>query len=233
MPSIHTEQYLRSHEYFDAGLKRLGFVMGHASIVGAQCFFLAAVYYVTTFNPLASWRCLNNASVKCKDVLAKTFGGPAVTQAAFGRTKKKPDNAHRKLFWSCLKTEREVASELGLEIANAQLIQYENMPSLLPDLEPSWSSPSGIGASSDSSAAQHEQSWMYYLTDISLRIATPGPGSVFVTVHEPGMQKFKVALTYWSAESADARIYLEWIGRLESPPLETGHETGVLAMDDI
>ncbi|KAI1041158.1 hypothetical protein LB505_013272 [Fusarium chuoi] len=105
----------------------------------------------------------------CKDVLTKSLGGPAVIQAALANTSNKPDNAHRKLFWSCLKTEREVASELGLEIANAQLIQYENMSSLLPDLEPSWSSSSGTGGSSDSSVAQHEQSWMYYLTDISLR----------------------------------------------------------------
>ncbi|EXK46323.1 hypothetical protein FOXG_10844 [Fusarium oxysporum f. sp. lycopersici 4287] len=277
---------------------------------------------------------------------------------------------------------REVASELGLEIANAQLIQYENMSSLLPDLEPSWSSPPGIGGSSDSSAAQHEQSWMYYLTDISLRkleiriesfFATqqaeqhqpvnvdresfyrdilntladldnqimvhfvnlpdsitietdesghspddlreylrlrliiirhtlsrpalhfilhrdldglsmslqaqanelanralridrylvthgltthrhPGtwlgirycacaaleiiataksdiPGLDCLPVWEPGMQKLKIALAYWGAESADARMYLEWIVRLESPPLETGCETGVSAMD--
>ncbi|EWY80821.1 hypothetical protein FOYG_16740 [Fusarium oxysporum NRRL 32931] len=277
---------------------------------------------------------------------------------------------------------REVASELGLEIANAQLIQYENMSSLLPDLEPSWSSPPGIGGSSDSSAAQHEQSWMYYLTDISLRkleiriesfFATqqaeqhqpvnvdresfyrdilntladldnqimvhfvnlpdsitietdesghspddlreylrlrliiirhtlsrpalhfilhrdldglpmslqaqanelanralridrylvshgltthrhPGtwlgirycacaaleiiataksgiPGLDCLSVWEPGMQKLKIALAYWGAESADARMYLEWIVRLESPPLETGCETGVSAMD--
>ncbi|KAG5795628.1 hypothetical protein H9Q69_005307 [Fusarium xylarioides] len=102
----YTEQYLRSREYFDAGLKRLGFLMGHASIVGAQCFFLAAGYYITTFNPLASWRCLNNASIMCKDVLTKSLGGSAVIQATLGNTNKKPDNAHRKLFWSCLKTER-------------------------------------------------------------------------------------------------------------------------------
>ncbi|KAG7422380.1 hypothetical protein Forpe1208_v001935 [Fusarium oxysporum f. sp. rapae] len=380
--SIDTEQYLRSREYFDAGLKRLGFIMGHASIVGAQCFFLTAGYYVTTFKPLASWRCLNNASIMCKDVLTKSLGGSPMIQEALGNMKKKPDNAHRKLFWSCLKTEREVASELGFEIANAQLIQYENVSSLLPDLEPSWSSASGVGSSSDSSAAQHEQSWMYYLTDISLRkleiriesfFATqqaeqhqpvngdrepfyrdilntladldnqimvhfvnlpdsitietdesghspddlreylrlrliiirhtlsrpalhfilhgdldglstslrakanelanralridrylvthgltthrhPGtwlgirycacaaleiiataksgiPGLDCLPVWGPGMQKFKIALAYWGAESADARMYLEWIVRLESPPLETGCETGVSAMD--
>lgn len=96
-PSIDTEQYLRSREYFDAGLKRLGFLMGHASIVGAQCFFLTAGYYVTTFRPLASWRCLNNASLMCKHVLMKTLGESA---------DRMPDNSHRKLFWSCLKTER-------------------------------------------------------------------------------------------------------------------------------
>jgi hypothetical protein len=402
-PSIDTEQYLRSREYFDAGLKRLGFIMGHASIVGAQCFFLTAGYYITTFRPLASWRCLNNASLMCKDVLTKTLGESTMIQAVLGNTNKKPDNAHRKLFWSCLKTERfepisywppcraspaddrsyrEVASELGLEIANAQLIQYENMSSLLPDLEPSWSSSSGIGGSSDSSAAQHEQSWMYYLTDISLRkleiriesfFATqqaeqhqpvnegresfyrdilntltdldnqimvhfanlpasitietdesghspddlreylrlrmiiirhtlsrpalhfilhgdldglsmslraqatelanralqidrylvthgltthrhPGtwlgiryctcaalemiataksgiPGLDCLPVWEPGMQKFKTALAYWGAESADARMYLEWIVRLESPPPETGYETGDSTMN--
>ncbi|KAF4428936.1 hypothetical protein FACUT_9199 [Fusarium acutatum] len=378
----YTDQYLRSREYFDAGLKRLGFIMGHASIVGAQCFFLAAGYYVTTFNPLASWRCLNNASIMCKDILTKSIEGTSVIQAALGTTNKKPDNAHRKLFWSCLKTEREVASELGLEIANVQLIQYENMSSLLPDLEPSWSSPSGTGGSSASSAAQHEQSWMYYLTDISLRkleiriesffatqqeeqrqpanvdresfyrdilntladldnqimlhfvnlpdsitietdeyghspddlreylrlrliiirhtlsrpalhfilhrdldglspllraqanelanrtlridrylvthgltthrhpgtwlgirycacaafeiIATAKSGILgldCLPVWEPGMQKFKIALKYWGAESADARMFLEWILRLESRPLETGGESDVSATD--
>ncbi|KAM5363034.1 hypothetical protein ACJZ2D_012219 [Fusarium nematophilum] len=191
-PSIDTEQYLRSREYFHAGLKRLGFIMGHASIVGAQCFFLTAGYYVTTFKPLASWRCLNNASLMCKDVLMKTLGESAMVQAALGNANKKPDNSHRKLFWSCLKTEREVATELGFEIANAQLIQYESMPSLLPDLEPSWSSPSDMADDSDASAAQHEQSWMYYLTDISLRKLEIRIESFFATQqaeqHEPAIE---------------------------------------------
>lgn len=112
---MDAEHYVRSREYFDAGRKRLGLVMGHASIIGAQCFFLTAGYYVTIFRPLASWRCLNNASSICKDVLIKTLGEPAMVQEALGRTDEKPDNSHRKLFWSCLKTERldAVTSLLG------------------------------------------------------------------------------------------------------------------------
>ncbi|KAJ4179966.1 Zcf27p [Fusarium falciforme] len=35
---------------------------------------------------------------------------------------------------------------------------------------------------------------------------------------EIGIRKLKTALKYWGAESADARMYLEWIARLESPP---------------
>ncbi|SCV50416.1 uncharacterized protein FFB14_11424 [Fusarium fujikuroi] len=225
--SIDTEQYLRSREYFDAGLKRLGFILGHASIVGAQCFFLAAGYYVTTFKPLASWRCLNNASIMCKDVLTKSLGGPAVIQAALVNTSKKPDNAHRKLFWSCLKTEREVASELGLEIANAQLIQYENMSPLLPDLEPSWSSSSGTGGSSDSSVAQHEQSWMYYLTDISLRKLEIRIESFFATQqaeqHQPVNQDresfYKDILN--TLADLDNQIMLHFVNLPDSITIET------------
>lgn len=85
---------------------------------------------------------------------------------------------------------REVAQELGFEIANAQLIQYESMPSLLPHLEPSWSS---TPDASDTSAAQHEQSWMYYLTDISLRKLEIRIDSFFATQrqaeqHEPAIE---------------------------------------------
>ncbi|KAH7166574.1 hypothetical protein EDB81DRAFT_782450 [Dactylonectria macrodidyma] len=179
-PSIDAEQYLRSREYFDAGRKRLGLVMGHASITGAQCFFLTAGYYVTTFKPLASWRCLNAASMMCKNVLMKTVGESAMINGVLGNAKKAPDNSHRKLFWSCLKTEREIATELGFEIANLQLIQYESLPLLMPDSEPypageigesrlplSWTP--GMSDGPAFTAAQHEQSWFYYLTDISLR----------------------------------------------------------------
>ncbi|KAH6867415.1 hypothetical protein B0T10DRAFT_46162 [Thelonectria olida] len=191
-PSIDPEQYLRSREYFDAGRKRLGLVMGHASTIGAQCFFLTAGYYVTIFKPLASWRCLNNASLMCKDVLMKILGESAMTQGALGNVNEKLDNSHRKLFWSCLKTEREVATELGFEIANMHLIQYENPPSLLPDLEPSWAPASDILDGSASSAARHEQSWLYYLTDISLRKLEIRIDSFFATQqakqHEPAME---------------------------------------------
>ncbi|KAH7147126.1 hypothetical protein B0J13DRAFT_524829 [Dactylonectria estremocensis] len=179
-PSIDAEQYLRSREYFDAGRKRLGLVMGHASIIGAQCFFLTAGYYVTVFKPLASWRCLNAASLMCKNVLMKTVGESAMINSALGNANEASDNSHRKLFWSCLKTEREIATELGFEIANLQLIQYESLPLLMPDSEPymagepdelqppqPWTP--GMSDGPALTAAQHEQSWFYYLTDISLR----------------------------------------------------------------
>lgn len=42
-----------------------------------------------------------------------------------------------------------------------------------------------------------------------------------------GVQKLKTALTYWGAESADARIYLEWIVRLESPPAAGDDDTPI------
>ncbi|KAJ4177277.1 Zcf27p [Fusarium falciforme] len=190
-PSIDPEQYLRSREYFDAARKRLGLVMGHASIIGAQCFFLTAGYYVTSFKPLASWRCLNNASLMCKDVLMKILGAPAMTQGALASVDKL-DNSHRKLFWSCLKTEREVAVELGFEIASAQLVQYENLPLLLPELEPSWSPASDTLDGLASSPTQHEQSWLYYLTDISLRKLEIRIDSFFATQqtrhHEPTIE---------------------------------------------
>ncbi|KAH7018890.1 hypothetical protein EDB80DRAFT_699471 [Ilyonectria destructans] len=179
-PSIDAEQYLRSREYFDAARKRLGLVMGHASITGAQCFFLTAGYYVTVFKPLAAWRCLNAASLMCKNVLMKTVGESAMMNGALGNAKEVPDNSYRKLFWSCVKTEREIATELGFEIANLQLIQYESLPSLMPDSEPylagemaklrpshPWTP--GMSDGPALTAAQHEQSWFYYLTDISLR----------------------------------------------------------------
>jgi hypothetical protein len=84
---------------------------------------------------------------------------------------------------------REVAVELGLEIANAQLVQYENLPLLVPELEPSWSPASDTLNGLALSPTQHEQSWLYYLTDISLRKLEIRIDSFFATQqinhHEP------------------------------------------------
>ncbi|KAG9506480.1 hypothetical protein J7337_000011 [Fusarium musae] len=169
----------------------------------------------------------------CKDMLTKSLGRSAILQATL-RSTKKPDNAHRKLFWSCLKTERftstserEVASELGLEIANAKLIQYENQSSLLPDLEPSWSSPSAKGDKSYSLAVQHEQSWMYYLTDISLRKLEILIESFFATQQAEQHQPESVDLESFYRDilntlaDLDNQIMLDFINLPDSITFET------------
>ena len=178
-PSIPAEQYLRAREYFDAAQKRLGLVLGSATVKGAQCFFLAAGYYITIFRPLAAWRSLNVASGMCKHVLLKVRGANGVGQE---------DNTLKKLFWSCVKTEREVATELGFAVSDLQLISYQAQTTSMSDDEvprgasgtlsttPSdafsrFSIPAPIPDASIASPAgnDHEQSWYYYLTDISLR----------------------------------------------------------------
>ncbi|KAH6695266.1 hypothetical protein F5X68DRAFT_227254 [Plectosphaerella plurivora] len=170
-PSIDAEQYLRSREYFDAARKRLGLVMGNASITGAQCFFLVAGYYVTTFEPLAAWRNHNMASIMCQHVLADKLVLEGIPKMSMASPESIPDNDLRKLFWSCLKTEREIANELGFDIANLHLLQYKALPSLVPDSEP-YEAPGGSqhsGSAQGLTPEQHDQSWFYYLTDIALR----------------------------------------------------------------
>jgi hypothetical protein len=70
-------------------------------------------------------------------------------------------------------TNREIANELGFNISNLQLLQYEMLPSLVPDSEPYEAPGPGEGqpfvAAHGLTPEQHDQSWFYYLTDIALR----------------------------------------------------------------
>ncbi|KAK5044659.1 hypothetical protein LTR84_010551 [Exophiala bonariae] len=180
-PSIDSHRYLRSREYFDAGRRRLGLTMEHASITGVQCFFFAAGYYITTFNPFAAWRTMNAASVMCKNVMMishEDSGGGSEFESSDSNEAR--DNSRRKLFWSCLKTEREMATELGFDIANLHLIEYKTPTTMLhdpnlqvphinvdmPSPQPFTPNPTALGRLR---IEEQEQSWFYYLTDISLR----------------------------------------------------------------
>jgi hypothetical protein len=70
-----------------------------------------------------------------------------------------------------LMTNREIANELGFNISNLQLLQYEMLPSLVPDSEPYEAPGEGqpLAGAHGLTPEQHDQSWFYYLTDIALR----------------------------------------------------------------
>lgn len=95
-----------AYEYFRAGLKRLGDLWAHSSLLSAQCFFLTGLFHMYVQEPVAGWRAFNSASITCRAYTSKRIARKA-------RHHSKPESQsncsmEQRLFWSSFKAERYV-----------------------------------------------------------------------------------------------------------------------------
>ena len=140
--------------YYNLARKRFGFLEN--GIIPPQCHFLAGVYLMYTMRPLMAWSQFQQASrsyhlyLQCQ---ARRSSQRAHDPSAVSRR-----GQEQRLYWSCYKSECELRSELDLPHSSLADLEYPDMYPSPPDLR--------VG---DELSEQQEQSWFYYLTEITLR----------------------------------------------------------------
>ncbi|RMD42581.1 hypothetical protein DV735_g2561, partial [Chaetothyriales sp. CBS 134920] len=166
--------------YYNLARRRFG-LLGQG-LLSPQCHFLAGVYLMYTMRPLRAWSQFNQATqsyhlyLQCRSRRSNQTQDPAARRL------------EQRLYWSCYKSECELRVELNLP--NSSLTDYH-----YPDMHPS---PPEIPAQNAESVAHshlengsppevtmpplpanqrrsmehcrsEEESWFYYLTEITLR----------------------------------------------------------------
>ncbi|KAH8901557.1 hypothetical protein GQ53DRAFT_707923 [Thozetella sp. PMI_491] len=173
----HGQRLQQGESYFGMARKRFG-LLGR-NLLAPQCHFLAGVYLMYTMQPLAAWSQFHSASMsyhiylQCQARLPPTAQDPS--QALQRRRRE------QRLYWSCYKSECELRTEMDLPNSSLADLDY-------PDMYPSPPDPDASGTSANAGSpvvegstgqtrprrmmtdkASREESWFYYLTEITLR----------------------------------------------------------------
>ncbi|KPM37345.1 hypothetical protein AK830_g9248 [Neonectria ditissima] len=179
------EARTRAETYFHAARRRFGLL--DRSIAACQCHFLSGIYLMYTMHPIPAWQSFIGAST-AYIVYLKSHGRFSTEGNQWNDTQKPAlKSLEQRLYWSCLKSENELVTELPLPPSGLSSINYPHMfPSLpadflnapLPNGFASFSNGTLMDASPQSTsttssdpvdqALLQEQSWFYYLTEISL-----------------------------------------------------------------
>ncbi|KAJ9143827.1 C6 zinc finger domain containing protein [Pleurostoma richardsiae] len=171
--SRQPDRLARAEMYFQASQRRIGMVYHENSLLAMQCSFLTAVYLMTTFRILAAWKAFSQAGTQCVGWLA-TRGRVVERRNRFSapglHTHEGVDDekyVEESLYWSCLKSELELRTELGLPGSSLNEMRY-------PHLYPSPPGPSHAhmtvpGEGSERGRDRLELGWFFYLSEIALR----------------------------------------------------------------
>ncbi|KAF4437215.1 hypothetical protein FACUT_5869 [Fusarium acutatum] len=157
------EELEMASAYFGLARQRLGLL--DQSLLAAQCHFFAGVYYIFTLAPLRAWSQFEHA--------ANTF---YIYWKYLSRQESQPMRLVRSFYWSCLKSQVELG--LDLQFPQSVLKDLHDAGSELPappEINARHSRqtrvifpPPGKSSADDLGSVQ-EESWYYYLTEITLR----------------------------------------------------------------
>ncbi|KAL5623748.1 hypothetical protein FOBRF1_002998 [Fusarium oxysporum] len=159
-----SEELETARAYFELARQRLGLL--DQSLLAAQCHFFAGVYYMFTLAPLRAWSQFEHA--------ANTF---------YVYWKYQPRESSLQLrrlaqsfYWSCLKSQVELGLDLHLPQsrlkdlydAGSELPMPPEIDACPPRQTTTIFPPPGDSPEDDLGRVQ-EESWYYYLTEITLR----------------------------------------------------------------
>ena len=163
--------------YYNLARRRFGLL--RTGILAPQCHFPAGVYLMYTMRPLLAWSEFHSASksyflyLHCR--ARQTSALRNTTQASRRR------RLEQRLYWSCYKAECEVRAEMDLPDSSLADLQYPDTHPSPPEIDIASPTPvvesligdrmvqSPSGTKLLVSHQQQEQSWFYYLTEITLR----------------------------------------------------------------
>lgn len=171
--------------YYQLARKRLGLLDG--SLMACQCYLLSGIYLMYSIQPIQAWSAFHNAASTYSLYLKGKAGLWEGNDAPASTSKSSERRLEQRLYWTCLKSECEIRSELDLPQSDLCDLKY---PYLFPS-PPTPSSPVNISqddlyvptpasdttipshlhsvSSSSSYQSLEEQSWFYYLSEIALR----------------------------------------------------------------
>ena len=172
------ESLRKGQVYFDLARRRLGSLT--KGVLAAQSHFLAGVYLMYRLRPLSAWIEFHSATRAYYLYLQYRARQPS--QSLDDAKAEERRRLEQRLYWSCYKSECELRAEM--DVPNSLLA---DLP--FPDSYPSTPDISGISLSSQISTNSHtvnsaspetfnksedlsriyEQSWFYYLTEITIR----------------------------------------------------------------
>ncbi|KAJ2896809.1 hypothetical protein MKZ38_005219 [Zalerion maritima] len=161
--SKNIDRIVLAESYFLASQRRMGLVYHETTPLSVQCTFLTAVYLMTTHRILSAWKCFSQAGIQ---MLGWLLSRNQETETPYNKS------IAESLYWSCLKSELELRTELGLPGSGLNEMNY-------PNLYPTPPSPGSVemaGSGSGRNAAIEifqrqnlEAGWFFYLAEIALR----------------------------------------------------------------
>ncbi|KAH6889244.1 hypothetical protein B0T10DRAFT_606588 [Thelonectria olida] len=179
------EARIHGETYYHSARRRFGLL--DRTIASCQCHLLSGIYLMYTLRPIQAWQAFTQAS-SVYIVYLKSSGRLSSEGNQWIDTKTESlRSLEQRLYWSCLKSEMELTVEIPLPPSSLSSINYPHMfpsPPAVDVLHPSpggfagfssstlmGASPQSVSTTSSNSmdhALLYEQSWFYYLTEISL-----------------------------------------------------------------
>ncbi|CAH0057491.1 unnamed protein product [Clonostachys solani] len=169
-----------AENFYQLACRRLGLL--NRSIIACQCQLLCGIYQMYTMRPLDGWNSFSRASTICAlylkggDFLRHRTGHVDEDNESFTSQ----CQSHQRLYWTCIKSECELRSELNLPMSEPAML---HIPDTLPspptfqtehiaglDALSAEPSPATQTLPAHSAAQQQieEQSWFYYLSELAL-----------------------------------------------------------------
>ncbi|WJG35741.1 uncharacterized protein FOBCDRAFT_186363 [Fusarium oxysporum Fo47] len=126
------------------------------SLLATQCRFFCGVYEMFCIRPIAAWLHFSQASLQLKlHIHSRTFSCPVDPSVDSGLL--------QRLYWSCMQSECELSNELRTTTVGLEHLAF-------PYAFPQPPAQNGPSSPFDSGAnAGQLESWMYYLSETSLR----------------------------------------------------------------
>ncbi|KAH7385379.1 hypothetical protein DE146DRAFT_204002 [Phaeosphaeria sp. MPI-PUGE-AT-0046c] len=148
--------------FYMAAKKRHG-LLGW-NLIDIQCLFFASVHEKIALRPLQAWSCIQQASLRLQAQLKRRNRVQVLSETTEGVI----DHGHlmQRVFWSVYKAEQELLPELPFRSSSIEdFTRADSMFPSPPPVEPTVE---------DTSSDQHlvrsqEQSWAFYLAEISIR----------------------------------------------------------------
>ena len=168
--SRRADRLQRAEHFFQMAQRRIGVLYHTNSLLAVQCGFLTAVYLMSTFRIMAAWKAFAQAGTQCVGWMAAREHKTAPTPPdAMDMDTGVDGEQHMEesLYWSCLKSELELRTELELPGSTLNEMQYSHE-------YPSPPNPAQLvaGHGQGQTQVQREQlerGWFFYLAEIALR----------------------------------------------------------------
>lgn len=210
--SVTSVDQATASSYYLAAKKRLGLL--EPSILQVQCLFLCGVFEMYSLKPLRAWTYFNQASVSFRNLVWMR------TQRAVGDMLES-QRLEQRLYWSCMKSELEIRSEIPLPSSGIARFDY---PDFFPSPPSELASPVAQSQSFDGLPPdiepEEERSWFYYLSEISYRRML---SRAFITLRRNGEEGWirDIEQTIKQCEDLDEQIKA-WCSHIP-PPINIDH----------